>query len=171
MIQYEKKIVQKGHTALSTIARSLTLDEIRSGDLTLFVQDMQDRLQEQHDGVALAAPQLGATLRVFVVSPRVFSKMHTLEPLVYINPEIIKKSKEKKWLDEGCLSVRGVYGKTYRSSKVTVRAYNENGFPFTRSASGLLAQIFQHEIDHLNGVLFDAYADALRIDNDYLNHS
>ena len=94
MIQYEKKIVQKGHTALSTIARSLTLDEIRSGDLTLFVQDMQDRLQEQHDGVALAAPQLGATLRVFVVSPRVFSKMHTLEPLVYINPEIIKKSKE-----------------------------------------------------------------------------
>src|SRR3990167_7584579 len=74
--------------------------------------------------------------------------------LVFINPEIIKLSKKKYWAPEGCLSVRWLYGKVFRADKATVRAYNENGERFTRGASGLLAQIFQHEIDHLNGILF-----------------
>ena len=57
-------------------------------------------------------------------------------------------------VDEGCLSVRWLYGKVERAEKITVRAYDENGKPFTMGASGLLAQAFQHEIDHLNGILF-----------------
>ena len=63
-------------------------------------------------------------------------------------------SKKRQILDEGCLSVRPLFGKVERSEKATVTAYDENGKKFTRGGSGLLAQIFQHEIDHLNGILF-----------------
>ena len=63
--------------------------------------------------------------------------------------------------DEGCLSVDTWYGKTKRAQKVTIRAYDENGKAIERGASGLLAQIFQHEIDHLNGVLFTDHATDL----------
>ena len=67
-------------------------------------------------------------------------------------------SREKEWMPEGCLSVRPLYGKTFRSVKATVVAYDENGKKFTRGASGLLAQIFQHETDHLKGILFIDHA-------------
>jgi peptide deformylase len=74
--------------------------------------------------------------------------------ITYINPVITKISKDKSLMEEGCLSVRYAYGKVDRSEKATVKAYDENGKLFTKGASGLMAQIFQHETDHLNGVLF-----------------
>jgi peptide deformylase len=79
---------------------------------------------------------------------------HIKEDLVFINPEIIKKSKEVKEMEEGCLSVRWLYGKVKRSNKVTVKAIDQTGKEFVMGASSLLAQIFQHEIDHLDGILF-----------------
>ena len=82
--------------------------------------------------------------------------------LVFINPVISKLSREKTWVPEGCLSVRWLYGKTYRSTKATVTAYDENGKKFVRGASGLLAQIFQHETDHLKGILFIDHATEVR---------
>ena len=70
-------------------------------------------------------------------------------------------------MEEGCLSVRDYYGKIKRSTKATVRAYDENGNPFERGGSRLLAQIFQHEIDHLNGTLFtDSAKDVQKITKD-----
>ena len=81
-----------------------------------------------------------------------------IKDLVFINPKISKLSRDKDWMPEGCLSVRWLYGKTFRSKKATITAYDENGQKFTRGASGLLAQIFQHETDHLNGVLFIDHA-------------
>ena len=87
--------------------------------------------------------------------PKVVTKNPALDDLVFINPTITKYSKEKKWMDgEGCLSMRWVYGKVQRSTKVTIRAYDEKGRVFERGAGGLLAHIFQHEVDHLNGILF-----------------
>jgi len=78
-----------------------------------------------------------------------------VDDLVFINPVLTKESREKRWMEgEGCLSVRWIYGKVRRSTKVTIRAYDENGVLFERGASGLLAHIFQHEVDHLNGILF-----------------
>ena len=74
--------------------------------------------------------------------------------MVFINPQITKLSRKKVWVPEGCLSVRWLYGETPRREKATIRACDEHGKPFTRGASGLIAQIFQHETDHLNGVLF-----------------
>ena len=74
--------------------------------------------------------------------------------MTIINPKISKLSREKEWMPEGCLSVRPFYGKTWRSKKATVTAYDEEGKKFQRGASGLLAQIFQHVVDHFNGILF-----------------
>jgi len=158
-LHWEKSIVSKGNPALSAIARDLTMAEITSHELNTMVADMQALLAAEYDGVALAAPQVGVAVRMFVVSPKVFQKMHPLEQLVYINPIITARSKKQKTMDEGCLSVRGWYGKTVRHMEVTVAAYNLQGF--SRKANGLLAHIFQHEIDHLNGTLFTDHATSL----------
>ena len=78
----------------------------------------------------------------------------TKNDLVFINPKIVKTSKNKQELEEGCLSVRYVYGKVIRPEKASIEAYDENGKKFSRGFSGLFAQIVQHETDHLNGILF-----------------
>mgnify|MGYP001591719470 CR=1 FL=1 len=80
---------------------------------------------------------------------------------VYINPEFVKISKKKTEKHEGCLSIRSKWGMVPRAEKASVRAYDENGARFTRGASGFLAHIFQHEMDHLEGVLYTAKATEL----------
>ena len=72
--------------------------------------------------------------------------------------EISKLSKKKSWVPEGCLSVRWLYGKSLRHEKATIRAYDENGKLYTYGGAGLIAQVFQHETDHLNGTLFIDHA-------------
>ena len=131
---------------------------------------MRKALGGEEDGVAIAAPQIGESLRIFIVRGDVLlfakgkkpSSKEKVEDLVFINPEIIKISKKKKKVEEGCLSVRWLYGKVLRSEKMTIGAYNEKGVWIERGASGLLAQIFQHEIDHLDGILFTDKAEDLR---------
>lgn len=117
---------------------------------------MKAAIISQDDAVAIAAPQIGVPLRIFIVSKRVLEHLgkEDARDLVFINPVLSKLSRKKKAADEGCLSVRPLYGLVKRSLKATVRAYNEKGEPFTLGASGLLAQIFQHETDHLDGILF-----------------
>ena len=73
---------------------------------------------------------------------------------MYINPELLKISRAKSPKHEGCLSIRGKWGTVPRAEKATVRAYDEHGTLFTRGASGFLAHIFQHELDHLEGILY-----------------
>ena len=82
--------------------------------------------------------------------------------LIFINPKITKLSQKKGWVPEGCLSVRWLYGKTLRSQKASIEAYDEHGKKFIRGASGLLAQIFQHETDHLDGILFIDHAKDIK---------
>ena len=155
-------IVQKGEPVLRTRAKEVNLLEISSNKIRDLLRSMQETLQRCEEGVALAAPQIGEPLRIFVVDARTWKgAAPEHEPLIYINPQLVKQSKTKKEMDEGCLSVTGMYGKTQRATRATVEAYNENGKKFTRGASGLLAQIFQHEIDHLNGILFVDHAKDL----------
>ncbi len=147
-------IVSEGNPVLRTPADDVPLSEIQSAPIKKVIADMKKALRSQSDGVGLAAPQIGIPLRIFIVSQKVFNDTAT-DDFVCINPKIVKYSKEKKWMEgEGCLSVRWVYGKVERSTKVTLRAYNEKGELFERGASGLLAHIFQHEVDHLDGILF-----------------
>lgn len=173
-----RKIVQKGDKILRQDAKEVSIKEIASSKIKKILREMSQALKSQNDGVAIAAPQIGYSLSIFVVSGKIFEKdfgkkdeVQTPPPnlprisgevknkdLIFINPKISKLSREKEWLPEGCLSVRWLYGKTFRSKKATITAYDENGKKFTRGASGLLAQIFQHETDHLNGILFIDHA-------------
>src|SRR3989344_5047609 len=85
-------------------------------------------------------------------------KTSNLEPVpadhVFINPILLKKSRGKLHKHEGCLSIRGKWGIVARAEKATVRAFDDNGKEFTRGATGFLAHIFQHEMDHLEGVVY-----------------
>lgn len=156
-------IVQKEDVVLRETAKEIPVEKIGSKEISNIIDNMKKALDSQHDGVAIAAPQIGEAVRIFVVSGRVFDAEETGEidekrkihnDMVFINPVIIKMSKKSHWLMEGCLSVRWLYGKVSRADKVTVKAIDENGEDFIIGADGLLAQIFQHETDHLNGTLF-----------------
>lgn len=164
-----KEIIQKDndtHNVLRQTAESIPDNLFGSEELAHIVADMKAALASQDDGVAIAAPQIGISRRIFVVSGKVFIMNEEDEPerpddMVCINPDIVSLSKEKEELEEGCLSVRYKYGKVLRSKKAKIRAYDQDGRMFERGASGLLAQIFQHETDHLNGVLFIDKAEHL----------
>ena len=145
-------------------------------ELKQIIQDMVDTLDTQSDGVALAAPQIGILYRIFIVRydrtlpppPKSGSDVSETKTAqtpeakadigVFINPQFIKSSRRREEMDEGCLSVRGIYGTTYRHDRATVRAQTETGQFFERGGGGLLAQIFQHETDHLEGILFIDHA-------------
>jgi len=108
-------------------------------------------------GVGLAATQVDVHERIIVVD---VSETHD-QLKVFINPEIIASSGEQE-CEEGCLSVPGIYETVQRDAKVTVRALNEKGDPFTLEAEGLLAVCVQHEMDHLLGKVFVEYLSQLK---------
>ncbi len=147
--------------------------EVPPGDISgtriqSLIADMKKLLAQEKYGVALAAPQVGEPLRIFVVSgaalargarrakdePEKREDAPALPDQVYINPTFVRVSKTKKDKHEGCLSIRGKWGIVPRAEKASIRALDEHGAPFTRGASGFLAHIFQHEMDHLDGVLY-----------------
>jgi peptide deformylase len=151
------EVLQKGHEILEQQAEKIALEDIPSPKIRNIISQMKDVLKNTDDAIALAGPQIGESLRIFIVSNKFFEN-NIDSDLVFINPEIIKTSKEKQWLEEGCLSVRDVYGEVERCRKATVSAIDEYGKKFTFGASGLMAQVFQHEIDHLEGILFTSKA-------------
>lgn len=166
-----RPIVQIGNPVLRAHAKEVPLTDIVSPEIRAIIQDMKDSLTDCSDGLAIAAPQIGESLRIFVVSGRFFNEKSTSDAevdqvpvpdMVFINPEITKRSRAHYFLEEGCLSVRWKYGETPRAEKVTLTAYDQHGKKFTRGASGLLAQVFQHETDHLNGSLFIDSAENIR---------
>lgn len=165
-------IVQEGNPVLREKARAIPLADITTKEIGRIILRMKAALAGESDGVAIAAPQIGVPLQIFVVSKNAFTltteedakkKKAPTTPapekdMVCINPEITKLSKKKVEVPEGCLSVRWKYGNTIRHEKATVCAYDEQGKRFTYGGSGLIAQIFQHETDHLNGILFIDHA-------------
>lgn len=139
---------------LRLIAEEVKPSEFGTKKLKDIVKAMQEALAKEQDGVALAAPQIGVSKRIFVVAPLSYEEKAKWKPLVFINPKITKVSKKVKEQHEGCLSVRWIYGKTSRHASATVEAHDENGNKFSFGGTGLLAHIFQHEVDHLDGILF-----------------
>jgi peptide deformylase len=138
-------------------------EEFGTPALQDLIDDMARTLDAEPDGVALAAPQVGVSKRLFIVR---YDRLVSSEEAaamgtqlgVYINPEFIKSSRRQVEMDEGCLSVRGIYGKTIRHDRATLRAYDANGKKFERGGGGILAQVFQHETNHLDGILFTDHA-------------
>ncbi len=146
-----KTILQKEAKILRAVAQPVAESEFNSAELKKLLAEMGEALAACDDGVALAAPQIGVSKRLFIVSKRLGRRARDQ---VFINPQIKKRSRRKVWLEEGCLSVRPLYGMMQRAEKVTLVAQDETGKKVERHASGLLAQIFQHETDHLDGTLF-----------------
>ncbi len=109
------------------------------------------------DGIGLAAPQIGLSYQLAVIQLAPTKHRKTLkasEKLALINPKLIRASKNKAYDWEGCLSLDGVRGKVPRHKTITVRYTDERGVAHTRTVTGFLARVFQHEIDHLNGTLY-----------------
>lgn len=112
-------------------------------------KDMAETMRV-NQGVGLAAPQVGVLKKIII-----FEKDYRIgETMALINPRIIKKSKEKSVDTEGCLSFPEIYIDIKRAKKVKVKALNIEGEKIEMEAEGLLARILQHEIDHLNGIVF-----------------
>jgi peptide deformylase len=109
----------------------------------------------RRNGIGLAANQLGIPLRVFVAQlPRTGEKGYAEPFYAIFNPRITHRSFRKIIDDEGCLSVPGMWGTVKRSRTLTLKGFDQNGKPLMIKAQGLLARIFQHEVDHLDGRLF-----------------
>jgi peptide deformylase len=178
------EIIQNGNNILRKISKEIPIKSISENKIQGIIKDMNNALNSQYDGVAIAAPQIGISLRIFIISGKVFDdtflygdkNISEINPnkkvipnMVFINPVIKKISKDNKLMDEGCLSVRPIYGKVRRATRATIEAYNEKGEKFTMGGSGLIAHIFQHETDHLDGILFIDKAKSTREEPEWQN--
>ncbi|MCA9354596.1 MAG: peptide deformylase [Candidatus Kaiserbacteria bacterium] len=152
------KLVPQNHPALHTIAEEITPEEFANGTVAKILKGMRKAIKtydvDGYAAVAIAAPQVGVAKRLFLIEDQNADREDPLPTIVAINPRITKVSKKSHEVGEGCLSVPNKYGVVLRHKNVTVEALDENGEPFTRGAGGLLAQIIQHECDHLDGTLF-----------------
>ena len=117
------------------------------------IRDMIETMHAERGRVGLAAPQIGIPLRVIVIG------LPEEEDIAIINPEIVRRRGERL-IDEGCLSVPGYFGQIKRAESVTVKGRDQNGKEIRIKADGLLAQALEHEIDHLNGVLYIDHPEA-----------
>lgn len=124
--------------------------------LRQFIEDMFETMY-QHEGIGLAAPQVNVLKRVITID----IEGDKSNQIVLINPEILASSGETG-IEEGCLSIPGCRALVPRKEKLTVQALNRHGESFTLEADGLLAICIQHEIDHLNGVLFVDHISVLK---------
>ena len=126
-------------------------------ELQKLLARMSTSLRSTEHGVAIAANQIGLPWRIFVVRGFVIAGKERSDgdpDIEFINPKITKLSRKKELMEEACLSVPGVHGNIKRALRATVEARDRSGKKFERGASGLLAQIFQHETDHLEGMLY-----------------
>jgi len=124
----------------------------------------RDMIETMYDapGVGLAAIQIGVAKRVVTIDTS--KDENAKNPTVYLNPEIVWVSEEKRVYDEGCLSIPEFYGEVERPDRVRVRYMDLDGQTVEQEAAGLLATCLQHEIDHLNGVLFIDHLSKLKRD-------
>lgn len=144
-----KRITKYGEKILQKKTRKVNFEELKK-NLPAILADMFDTM-DAVGGIGLAANQIGLDLRLAVIK----IKREDEEPLsiVIINPEIVEKS-GTLYEEEGCLSFPGLFAKIRRSAKVKMRAINEKGMPIEINAEGLFAKAVQHELDHLDGVVF-----------------
>jgi len=152
------EIITEPNTILRN--KSKEVDKI-STDVKILIDNMIDTLRTK-PGVGIAAPQLGINLRIVVIESRGIEKQNDeivdiLPLLVLINPTILKYSKERIEMEEGCFSIPNCFGPVDRPKKIKIEALDIKGKKIYINASGLLSRVIQHETDHLDGILFTDY--------------
>jgi peptide deformylase len=151
-----RTITKMGHPVLRQPAREVTAAELRSPEVRQLIEDMLETMLSAN-GAGLAAPQVFKSLRILVAHRPVRKKDGEEAddaPVVLVNPHIVKRSREgyEDW--EGCLSIPGIWGMVARHHLIHVEAWNPEGKRIGIKAEGYFARILQHEIDHLDGILF-----------------
>ena len=147
-----REIVEKGDDVLNKKCREVVKFDDRLSDL---IDDMIETLKDS-GGVGLAAPQVGVLRRVVVVE----TDHEKGEMLELVNPEILETSGKQVGL-EGCLSLPGKWGIVSRPFKVKIKAQNRKGVEFTAEGTALIARAFCHELDHLDGILYDTRVERM----------
>lgn len=128
-------------------SRELSLQEITTPEFQQFLDTLIETMFVE-DGIGIAAPQVGQNIRAIIVN------LKKEGATAFLNPEITKASEATLVGEEGCLSVPGKYGMVRRHKRITLQALNRHGRKVEMDVSGLFATVFQHEIDHLNGILY-----------------
>lgn len=159
------KLVPENHPALHSIAEEITAEDFSNGTVSKIIKDLREAIKtydvDGYAAVAIAAPQIGVSKRIFIIEDQNSEREDALPTIVAINPKFLKLSKKTHEVGEGCLSVPDTYGTVIRHKNVTIQATDENNEVFERGAGGLLAQIMQHETDHLDGILFTDRAEKV----------
>ncbi len=128
-------------------SRELRIEEITTPEFQQFLDTLVETMFVE-DGIGIAAPQVGKNIRAIIVN------LKKEGATAFLNPEIIKSSEATAVGEEGCLSVPKKYGLVRRHKRITLKALNRHGRTIEMDVSGLFAVVFQHEIDHLDGVLY-----------------
>ena len=153
------RIVTNPSPVLRKKSKKISKKDIGSKEMIGLYLDME-KLMLEKDGVGLAAPQIGKNIRLCVVNTKE-------GPICLVNPKITKKSWKKEWAEEGCLSIPDVFGQVRRHKNITCKYIDKDKKIIKLDADGLLARVIQHEIDHLDGVLFiDKAKDIKKVKND-----
>lgn len=150
------KVAQLGHPVLRTVAEPIEPGEIKDGTMQRLIDDMFETMDE-YSGVGLAAPQVHRSIRLFVTEaiPDPDREGRSLAPRsVFINPEITFLIDDEIFMFEGCLSIPDLRGNVARIKKIRIRALDREGQVIDRDIEGFPSVVCQHELDHLNGVMF-----------------
>ncbi|MCL5004393.1 MAG: peptide deformylase [Patescibacteria group bacterium] len=140
---------------LRTKAADFDFAQYNKKEIAELIKKMKEIMLETR-GIGLSANQVGLNLNFFITQVPQFENDKIIGQKSYaiFNPEIIKFSKQTEIVEEGCLSVPGIHGEVERPLKITVTGFDKNGRKIKIKAEGLTARVFQHETDHLNGILF-----------------
>ncbi|OIP79717.1 MAG: peptide deformylase [Parcubacteria group bacterium CG08_land_8_20_14_0_20_48_21] len=141
-----RKIITKDIPGIREKSKELPKEFLSTTAFQRLLVDMEETMYAT-DGVGIAASQIGENIRVALVTDE-------RKKLFLINPKIIWSSWRKVWGEEGCLSVPGLFGMVRRASSIRVTALNTEGADHTFDAKGFFARVIQHELDHLDGILF-----------------
>lgn len=150
------RVIELGNKVLRQKSKKVSRAEILSQKFQNFCDELIQTCKEKN-GVGIAAPQVGVSKRVCIVWSRPnkrYKKIPKMEPEVIINPVFVAQSKQMKKEFEGCLSIPGIRGLVPRSVKISIEYTNRKGEKRRSQYKDFVARIFQHEIDHLNGIVF-----------------
>ena len=148
------KIITDPHPKLREVSEEISPEKLKDPKMKDFFNDLE-KTMEENDGVGLASPQVEKNIRVIAIKDGD-------KTLCLINPEITKRSWAKEWGEEGCLSVPDYYGEVQRNKKINCVYRDKKGNKKRMKAEGFPARVIQHEIDHLDGILFTDKAKNLK---------